>query len=127
MGQTLKKDLLKFLEKADLLYIEAYQTRRFIILRDHFTREAMEGINLKVLHQGESRYFAAKNYRNNSWELIEEYDDCYIIRKTCIFKRIHVGLFKTMPASTDYEEEWEVLKEGVKGYTVSSIGREVYI
>lgn len=127
MGQTISKDLLKFLEKADMLYIEAYQTRRFIILREHFTREAMEGINLKVLNQGESRYFAAKNYRNNEWEIVEDYDDVMIIRKTCIFKRIHIGLFKTMPASTDYEEEWEVLKDGEHGYTVASIGREVYI
>lgn len=127
MGLKINKDLLKFLEKADLLYIEAYQTRRFLILKDHFTREGMEGINLKVLQQGESRYFAAKNYRSNSWEILEEYDDLYVIRKTCIFKRIHVGLFKTMPASTDYEEEWTVLKDGPCGYIVSSIGREVYI
>lgn len=127
MGANIDKALLKFLEKADLLYIEAYQTRRFLVLKEHFTRDAMEGINLKVLHEGESRYFAAKNYRNNDWEIVEDYEDLYVIRKTCIFKRIHVGLFKTMPASTDYEETWEVLKDGIHGYTVSSIGREVYI
>lgn len=126
MGQ-IGKDLLKFLEKADELYIEAYQTRRFLILRDTFTREAMEGINLKVLHDGESRYFAAKHYRINSWEILDEYNDSYTLRKTCNFKRIHIGLFKTMPASTDYEEEWEVAKGGKYGYTVTSIGREVYI
>ena len=127
MGANIDKALLKFLEKADLLYIEAYQTRRFLVLREHFTRDAMEGINLKVLNEGESRYFAAKNYRNNDWEIVEDYEDLYVIRKTCIFKRIHVGLFKTMPASTDYEETGEVLKDGMHGYTVSSIGREVYI
>lgn len=127
MGQEVSRDLLKFLEKADLLYIEAYQTRRFLVLKEHFTREAMEGINLKVLHEGESRYFAAKNYRNNKWEIVNEDYDSYTLRKTCIFKRIHIGLFKTMPASTDYEEVWEVLKDGMYGFTVSSIGREVYI
>ena len=127
MGRQPSRDLLKFLEKADLLYIEAYQTRRFIILREHFTRSAMEGINLNVLHKGESRYFAAKNYRTNSWDILDENDRSFTIRKTCNFKRIHIGLFKTMTASTDYEEEWEVFKEGQHGYTVASIGREVYI
>ncbi len=127
MGTKIDKNLLKFLEKADLLYIEAYQTRRYVVMKEHFTREAMECVNLRVLHEGESRYFAAKNYRNNDWEILEEYDDIFVVRKTCIFKRIHIGLFKTMPASTDYEEEWQILKDGIHGYTVTSIGREVYI
>lgn len=127
MGTRIDKNLLKFLEKADLLYIEAYQTRRYVVMKEHFTREAMECVNLRVLHEGESRYFAAKNYRSNDWEILEEYDDIFVVRKTCIFKRIHIGLFKTMPASTDYEEEWQILKDGIHGYTVTSIGREVYI
>lgn len=126
MGQ-ISKDLLKFLDQADDVYIEAYQTRRFLILKDMFTREAMEGINLKVLQEGESRYFAAKHYRLNSWELLDEFDNTITLRKTCNFKRIHIGLFKTMPASTDYEEEWTVERGGKFGYLVSSIGREVYI
>lgn len=128
MGREVKdKDLLKFLESADALYIEAYQTRRYGILSDRFSQQAMEGVNLNVLYKGELRYFAEKHYRKNTWEILEEDAEKLVLLKTQIYKIIHVSLLKTMKASSDYQEEWTVYKNGKYGYTVSGIGQEVYI
>ena len=129
MSSTISKPLLKFLEYADALYIEAYQTRRYGILFDDFTVPAMEAVNLSVIHNGGLRYFAEKHYRKNTWEILEETDTEIKILKTQIFKSIHINLFRTMKASQDYTEEWTVLKgnQYIHGFKVDGISQEVYI
>lgn len=122
-SKTISKDLLRFLNDADDLYIEAYQTRQYSILFETFTRECMNGIAYSVQQYGTTRYFAEKRLRKNSWEILEEDDEMIKVRKTQTFKRINYSLFRSMRVSEDYQEDWEILKND-GDYIVSSIGKD---
>lgn len=124
---SLPRDLLKFLEKADELYIDAYQTRRYGILIDRFSLDCMRGIESDVLRNGELRYFGDKHFRTTTWELISDSDTVCVVRKKCLYKIIHINLVRTMKASNDYTEDWNVSKVGRYKYTVEKIGKEVII
>jgi hypothetical protein len=123
-SKAISKDLLRFLNDADDLYIEAYQTRQYSILFELFTRECMNGIAYSVQQYGTTRYFAEKRFRSNTWEVLSEDDEMITIRKTQRFKRINYSLFRSMRVSEDYQEDWEILKDGGKHWRVASIGKD---
>lgn len=126
-NSSLPRDLLKFLEKADELYIEAYQTRKYGLLMDRFSLNCMRGIESDVIYNGELRYFGDRHFRTTTWELLSDSGDTLVVRKKCLYKIIHINLFRTMKASNDYTEDWNVSRVGKYKYTVDMIGKEVLI
>lgn len=133
-GNELPKDLVKFLDAADEDFIYAYETKRFGMLSMRFTRRANTIIQRMVAADGGTRYFGKRNMRTTTWELVDEEDGAYIIRKTCIYKRIHVTLFKTIKASEDYTCEWVVVptsslenEDNNYGWKVDVIREEEYL
>ena len=58
MGTSVSRDLVKFLDVSDNLYIQAYQTRRFTTLSERFTKEAIIAINSRLIASNGIRYFA---------------------------------------------------------------------
>ena len=127
MGTSVSRDLVKFLDVSDNLYIQAYQTRRFTTLSERFTKEAIIAINSRLIASNGIRYFATKKYRNNTWELIGDMGNTIEVKKTQLYKDIHISLFRTIKASANYEETWTVERGGKYGYTVTAISQEVYI
>lgn len=126
-SSSLPRDLVKFLDKADELYIEAYQTRKYGLLIGRFSPDCMRGIESDVIHNGELRYFGDKHFRTTTWDLVSDSGNMYVVRKKCLYKVIHINLFRTMKASNDYTEDWIVIRDGEYKYTVNSIGKEVLI
>lgn len=126
-SSSLPRDLVKFLDKADELYIEAYQTRKYGLLIGRFSPDCMRGIESDVIHNGELRYFGDKHFRTTTWDLVSDSGNMCVVRKKCLYKVIHINLFRTMKASNDYTEDWIVIRDGEYKYTVNSIGKEVLI
>lgn len=126
-SSSLPRELVKFLNKADELYIEAYQTRKYGLLVDRFSLDCMRGIESDVIHNGELRYFGDRHFRTTTWELLSDSDNMCVVRKKCLYKIIHINLFRTMKASNDYTEDWSITKVGKYKYTVNMIGKEVLI
>lgn len=126
---ALPKDLLKFLDAADEDFIYAYETRRYGVLANRFTQRASKIVEKMVAVDGNTRYFGKRNMRTTTWELIDEDIDSYTIQKTCVYKKIHVTLFKTIKASEDYTCEWVVINsdENAYGWKVDVIRQEEYI
>lgn len=122
---ALPKDLLKFLDAADEDFIYAYETRKYGVLSDRFTHNAMRIISMMVSIDGGTRYFGKRNMRNTTWEVIDDDYDQMRVQKTCVYKNIHVTLFKTIKASEDYTCEW-VLKKDLENdnWKVDSISQE---
>ena len=122
----LPKDLLKFLDAADEDFIYAYETRRFGVLANRFTQKATLIITKMVNIDGGTRYFGKRNMRETKWELVEDRGFEMIVQKTCIYKKIHVTLFKTIKASEDYTCEWTLVQsdDNNYGWKVDSMSQE---
>lgn len=121
------KELTKFLDKADDAFIYAYETRRYGVLTDMFTIQCMRNISVMASIDNGTRYFGKKGMRNTTWEIISENEDEYEVRKTVIYRKIHLTMTRLMKASTDYTCIWKVIKLLSGGYKVISIGKEDYL
>lgn len=121
MNRVLDSKLIKFLNKADDIYIEAFTTQRFSVLAKDFTRDAQVAVVNYATYYRLERDYAIKRLRKNEWELVEQRDNEIVVQKKQMFEKIHLSLFKTMAAAPNYTEIWRVLLDG-RDYKVSYIG-----
>lgn len=100
--------VIKFLEEADDRYISAFETRSIGLLRGYFSRNCCQTISCWIVAEASSRFFGNKKYRKTEWKLVEQDGPIQVYLKSVIYKTIHIGLFKTMKVSEDYNETWVV-------------------
>lgn len=115
------KNVLKFLEEADKLYIRAYETRSIVILKDDFKRDCVIKLSRIIASDGAGKFFGNEKFRETIWSLLrgDELSELVYLKQVSYSKIKVAGSF-SMSVSEDYKEEWTVVVEDGK-FMVSNI------
>lgn len=106
---NIPNDLYEFLTEADRLYIRAFETRSIGLLKEHFTRDCCFSISRWIIAEAAERYFSDEKFRTTSWEILSDNQSEIIVKKTCVYKDIHITMSRQMKVSDDYIENWTIL------------------
>ena len=106
MSDKLTKQMVEELNKFDDIYIHCYETKNISMLKTVSKPEFLYKLSkTMVLHP---RYFSDKQYRTNTWDVLDIDGIIYTIRKTCVYQLVRLGAIRKVKIANDYSEIWRV-------------------
>lgn len=103
--------LADFLEAADIKYMDAFNTRNHMLLKDHFTRECAIHLSVAIREIGCTRNFMTEKVRDTVWTILSENNDTIEIKKEVTYKEFRCWSTTKQKFGVDYSESWLLIKD----------------
>ena len=112
---------LGFLDKAEIAYTRAFQTKNAAGLDTYFTRACLTKM-LERMRMSEKAYSGLERYKHVEWKKLDEDDSSVHYLKTVTYDNVQVSKGISVPVGTAFTERWTLVVEN-KITKVSEIRR----